>query len=1549
MAGSSKTRASLSSKRARFDRLRAKVRTLTTEWTRLEREAGRARRGLAGADSAAIDRVSGVREELEASRKLLSAARREADAAVAASSSGMSIADLLSKLGADVPLVLLPLRIETRFKTIEGIPELWIRVYPDTIHVDGHEKELTDEEVEWGQYFWTQYHATGATEDDRASVWTQLTERYGEPRAAWIVRSLTPVGLAPVVPNSSTPVKLTFPEVERRSGSWTRAPIVRTFPDKWIAIGFSGDELTRVMMVGSPPVVNELAVGPDPSGSVETVDGVMPIDPEMKWMVDFAEAERVGMATRIRLSGDPNLETIAAEGLDLLVVVGLRFSTAASDGSSALEELFDAHHFDSGMSFVRPGTPTNITESSEDPEVESASEALARELGYADELADTTNAVRLATALGIEPNVLAGMRLGTETEHQQCADMSEALWPATFGQYLEEMMTGYLDDDQIDWVRAHFVDHVRSRGPLPIVRVGNQPYGFLPTYYNGTLRLKGGKDMDERVSPTGGVELSNLRGLLQGLGEYWRRSVKDVPHLTRNDKHLELDLVRVLAMTALPNRFAVRAVVPRAYFEELGDLLGEEDEAASVASTFDLAEARKILSDLGIDGSPQLLDALYSSGSLEWIGPLTQDEPVSWNDPLVADYISWLAGAKLSDIRDEVGAPMKSDNKTPATDSLLYLLLRHAAMRVLTRPIIDLLETREAASEAPEKSKTLWEFVRALPAPSRLTLKSVATGGPIAGIDGAFIRPYSADAARFLAALDGLRLLSSAVLEQLMLETLGACSYRLDAWDISLMDQKLIEWRASHPRESYIGAYGWVEDLKPQGAAQSRLGYVHAPTMTHAATAAILRSGWDAQGAGSGSSFAVNLTSDRIRSALDLLDGLRGGQTVNQQLGYRFERTLHDLRLDEYVTTFRDHYPLTAGKVTADATAPAASTIASAELVDGLALLKAWQSGSVLGMPESTDADFEPLTRALRSLEDIVDATSDALSVESVHQLVQGNKSRIAATVEAASTGDAPIPELAFTRTPQQGPSLTHRLLLLLPSEITATAAWPGSGVSVRAQTEPALEAWLASQLGDPSAVEVRVEFLPPEDGGDEVLSSWNMTMAEVAGTLGIGALDFLAMTPQDDAVRSSEFDRRLLWCAWSANASRSDAAPTDSRLRLGYTRGDWTSSGAIALNELLELVRAMRRVLASARIATAFDLALPSDDVAEDIDLEDLAARADGVFNQLQALGDSLASLIPEGDGVGDQPDDLRSTLILLANLGVAGAFPAYPVGDEADVLSALYTQARSVSTSVTAKLTTLATLRASLEGGADTRTITKHHVSVVQSVFGRSFQLVPRFRAWNPEELTNTFGSPETLLAGNPAAAYAWLLQVARVRTGAARLERLSLMKQALRDELVKATDLDLVVGQLPYDGTPWAALPSTGTSFEGSGRVSLVAHFAGAVPDFKAAVHGLVIDEWTEKLPNSRVTSGLTFHFDAPGARAPNVVLLCTSTSGQGWTLDALVGAVAETYQRMKLRAVDTSILADLGHFLPAILVETDASEGAVGSDLLRGVLEPAEGIS
>ena len=115
--------------------------------------------------------------------------------------------------------------------------------------------------------------------------------------------------------------------------------------------------------------------------------------------------------------------------------------------------------------------------------------------------------------------------------------------------------------------------------------------------------------------------------------------------------------------------------------------------------------------------------------------------------------------------------------------------------------------------------------------------------------------------------------LPTARLERLLAEHLDTLSYRLDAWQTGIFDQRLRDLRAGSEAQPsrpgiYLGAVGYLEDVRPSKDRRIKVdetkvlapelregrdnlfvtpkggGYVHAPSLNHATAAAILRNGY---------------------------------------------------------------------------------------------------------------------------------------------------------------------------------------------------------------------------------------------------------------------------------------------------------------------------------------------------------------------------------------------------------------------------------------------------------------------------------------------------------------------------------------------------------------------------------------------------------------------------------------------------------------------------------------------------------------------------------
>ena len=154
-----------------------------------------------------------------------------------------------------------------------------------------------------------------------------------------------------------------------------------------------------------------------------------------------------------------------------------------------------------------------------------------------------------------------------------------------------------------------------------------------------------------------------------------------------------------------------------------------------------------------------------------------------------------------------------------------------------------------------------------------LTVPDYLQGNGSMSVLGAYFRA-KARLAQFTASA---RVLIEADLDQrriVVAETLDCASHRFDAWVGSVPAARLRRQRAATPAGVLLGAYGWVENLEPEVATSRAGGYLHAPSLAHAATAGVLRSGYlthNPNAAGVGA-LTIDLSSARVRRALELLE-----------------------------------------------------------------------------------------------------------------------------------------------------------------------------------------------------------------------------------------------------------------------------------------------------------------------------------------------------------------------------------------------------------------------------------------------------------------------------------------------------------------------------------------------------------------------------------------------------------------------------------------------------------------------------------------------------
>ncbi|WP_299891265.1 hypothetical protein [uncultured Ruegeria sp.] len=488
---------------------------------------------------------------------------------------------------------------------------------------------------------------------------------------------------------------------------------------------------------------------------------------------------------------------------------------------------------------------------------------------------------------------------------------------------------------------------------------------------------------------------------------------------------------------------------------------------------------------------------------------------------------------------------------------------------------------------------------------------------------------------RQLRALDHLSGRPTAALERCFAEHLDLCTYRLDAWYGGLMSAQLEQMRYSAPVDLdgdgqtdrgetgaqtglYVGAWGYLEDVRPEfknlepvrldgelGAIfntpdapplardDKNQGYIHAPSLNHAVTAAVLRNGYVSNATpGNPESLAVNLTSERVRMALSIIEGMKADQNLAALLGYQFERGLHDrhdVEVDEFIYDLRKVFPLAGDRLRPTRSGKAISIrkVEARNVIDGLEFVDHLKDGAQdypfgLGddLPPASPAQATAISDEAKRLLDIADAVADLAMAESVHQVVQGNYDRAGAVLNTYSKGKFPAtPDVI--RTPRTGVNLTHRVALHLQVGLDPADA---ARISPRARCEPALDAWLAGVLPAAARVACVVELIGP-DGAS--LAEHEVSQAD----LGLAPLDMPYVLDPDDDRAGKALDDMI-----EAHVIRTHAPRPDVAMTIHYRRRIGTLAGHVPFFELTAMIKPLRRMLLESRPLRPTDMALQDE-----------------------------------------------------------------------------------------------------------------------------------------------------------------------------------------------------------------------------------------------------------------------------------------------------------------------------------------------------------------
>lgn len=1533
-------------------------------------------------------------------------------------------------LRGDVPVALLPLRLETRHLSDAegGGPRLAVRIYPDTVHTLRHLRGLTEAERRGGQDYWA---AQAQGEGGHEAVWRRLVGAYRAPRAEFIVRATDPAaGDGP-----------------QAASHLARQTLATLLPERFCAVGYAAGRREVFRVWAEHRVPDALPMGPelDPALATRAEAAGALFGPERAWMFDFDAAVAAGMAIvvtpehvrrRLRARHDPLPFDLANAPLERLVVLGLDWTLDEAQGAEALEAQLEAHAHSHGLACVPLGTATNNTgrgasalntgtvPAAPTPAADAGADAAAPAAGGTDALD------LLRRAFG-----LPGQRLGAEqlpgaglAEQRTQMHMLNALWRGTFGRYMDELWnvsqvnTEYVSDRAIETARGFAVAWVRPGGPLPLLRIGKQPYGLLPVVAG--------------LQPADATEagVAKVLGLLR---PSWQQSLATVPRVDGQ----RLDEVRELVQSGPWSQVAQFRNLENPNMSVIVKGISEAYGAVQTGAKGPLVY--QLLKAFGVQQQVQVLlqtvvhdVQAHDMGHVPWVQADATDrkKPRAPQLPLDPPFVAQIHAALGLGQGAKAALSAHQDGQ-----SLLQSLLAFSAEEELDRGAVRLVD-KALADSAHAPARAQLALSRATPAfvhiaPSAASGAAAAAG---AGPGSAFVEVAHSQALASLkiptvtggqtvathllgqlaaapalesgpgflagsalvehglnlsaiwghlgsvkASLAHLAPLTVGELDTAFRLTLDAFSYRLDAWATGLASKRLEALRqaraqAGLPLGLHLGAWGVVEDLRRDTQPDS-LGYTHAPTLTQAVAAALLRSGFLANAARGGEAFNIDLSSARVQKARGLVEGVARGQGPAALLGYRFERALRDtpdFAGAQYILDYRLRYPLRpAGEAPAD---QPQERIAARDVVDGLALLEAWQQGpqaTVLAVAAA--ADRPAVRRVLDELADTWDAVSDLMVAESVYQLAQNNLERSAAAAAVLDAHASPVsPQV--TQTARSGVSYAQRLVLLCSGRHRWPAWQAAAAADPCSQAEPRLDAWLAGQLGDPARFQFKAlrRRVGAGDGpGDGVADAGALDGEVVLGPadLGRGALSLVLGVASAEGPEGAMATPLRRWLVQAF----ARAVPAEPGLRLDILQRN-AEGEPLGLAEFEALAATLHDLVAGAQGLARHDLVVPQDDLeaAADaagpgaaqgeypgVDAAELGARAAGALAALDAAAAALQTAGPDTAAIGAAlqacwPFGLRE----------AEPEPEPPQADAADAAARWADGQRArrdrVLLEIAERRAAVAALSPRGRQPAEDREPTAAEavgiaVDTLKQVFGRAFPVLPGFTLGPYAAAVAASLADRAALCGPDAHTVAgWLPQLARVREGADRLDAALSAHEALHGDAAAAGVGDiggmadgagggggadgppqgLAVWQCPHvAGRAWAArpeawvLPPPGPDGKTPSvrdlvpQLAVVAAGADALGglDTDTLLAGLRVDEWQEAVPDRVQTTGLAFHCDAPGARPPQSLLLAVPPQLEmaEWRFDQLLDTVHEAMDLARLRCVRPKDLVNgLGALLP-----------------------------
>ncbi|MBA5793514.1 hypothetical protein H1R17_09570 [Flavobacterium sp. xlx-214] len=1495
-----------------------------------------------------------------------------------ASSSG-GFARLAENMNDRYPILFFPVRIETVFN--EEPKQLWIRIFPDEIAVDTHEETLSETEFDEGKNYWIQF-TDSINEEENIHAWDLLCRSFSAPRAAYIALMTTPTNLGSV----SSSEQLEFPSLDTQIDTWSKQPHTYVMPDSFTvqAYGNDGSRLTYELK----PVPDDLKMGIDPTigpdednpnqmGSFDQreVNGFQNeiiADETVNWMVDFDAAIGQGMAARIDITHGQY-----EQGFKRIMVVGVKSTLSIERSQDRVEQLLSNHRFTDGFSILKQGSNTNNTDEEYSGfqsiefgnKVTYQTERLDPLFNPTPINKDKTDGQFLCEALGINYDSMFHIYRSNGTDIKDVINYNSANFQSMLGYTVTELLPFFGNRVTINSkFRSFAANYMRSRGALPSIRSGNQPYGILPTSVFSRLDWKSHPDNEL---------FSNIQQYSNSLDLQWTKVMDHYDTIQKPGQKL----TDVLSKNAVSTEYIQRVGVGAGYVWNNIEYAALEYPHYREWQNMQMGRMDNTIGELGLP-----LEYNYKGLQINYLEKqsnmdiATVIEGVNEEEPLpklsdVGNMLDIMATASFDQLRDEdyekLGVPQEIVDKE-FNSSILYRFSRQSIMLEYFEAACDILQIRpelrgenefiNQGGERPPEIPNVGPMGNLSIGPSRLAIMNTPfRGRTISQVLSSEEVHEFPEAENLIQSKISLRDLAHVKVKDLSLlirEGIDGVTFRLDTWRLSLVNQRMNDLRGiqngslDRTMGLYLGAYGWVENLTrrrdiervdpptedgqfPQEVwhTKTNKGYIHAPSMNQAVTGAVMLSGYSQRAQKETEDpLSVNLSSERVRGALDLMEGVRNGQNLGVLLGYEFERKFREITNNQFyvnqpIYNLRKSYPLDKFVVEVSPDPETVEKISSRSVVNGDKLIELMKKGKIQEIIISSgvkDDLREALVKAVNWIWNLADAVADISITEGIFQIVQGN------TIKGGSSANA-VAKGRFLNEPDVVPSIKNGLEI--PQRFTmhfetnepldVANGWNIiDNVSNRIYAEPYINKWLASILPDPTMITCYVQIRNTGTGYWFNMAQLNLHPIDLLYLIGEELKD------GDDllSLNIKKYIRTLYGFDRSVD------------LAVEYHEKD--SEETYSILEIHPVLLYAQKILNSSRHLNTHDYMRSSDieGYIKQYDLENISLRHDNAENALLAAINNLEqviSIIPYNK------DSIVNALFALSFFGIEQTVYEYTVAPELNEEQLLKQQADLVIQVANEKLSKAQMTEPFPSAGTDPTKYIDQILESFKKIFDPNFSAVPLFgiRVDDLDAIESMVHGKTKLTEDhieNQLLTEEWVTSIAKVRKNASNYEILSILTDVINP--TSTLRRSVIPMQLPYqnDGAErWLGASVSDPQNIKEGRTVIGASVAEKYSVYEPQA-GLMIEEWIDVIPSKEVASGIGFQYDQPNAKAPQCLILGISPQITGrWRWQDITDMLEETLDLAKKRGIDYEVISKtaVGQ-LPGMIMPFTKTGNAIG---------------